>query len=130
MDTQTESRARQGHTAVALVVDLMFASRIRGTGTAAGVDVLILRDAGRLHATVCEERPKLVLVEVDPRLPGAADAIRSIKADPECAGVIVVGFAAHVHTDAMEAARAAGADRVMPRSAFVRELPQLLQNVL
>jgi hypothetical protein len=41
----------------------------------------------------------------------------------------VVAFAPHVAEELLAAAESAGADRVMTRGAFVRELPQLVRGV-
>jgi hypothetical protein len=40
--------------------------------------------------------------------------------------VNIIAFVSHVREDAIAAARSAGADRVLARSAFVRELNNLL----
>jgi len=40
----------------------------------------------------------------------------------------VVGFVSHVQTETIAAARAAGIDEVMARSAFVARLATLLEN--
>jgi hypothetical protein len=45
------------------------------------------------------------------------------------AGVPVIAFGAHVQGAALVAARAAGADRVLARSAFVNALPGLLREM-
>jgi hypothetical protein len=42
--------------------------------------------------------------------------------------VPVVGFFAHVQTELMQRARAAGFDEVLPRSAFVARLPDILRG--
>ena len=38
----------------------------------------------------------------------------------------MIAFVSHVRVDHAEAARAAGASRVLARSAFVKELPELV----
>jgi len=38
----------------------------------------------------------------------------------------IIGFLSHVQTDLAAAARAAGADEVLPRSAFSARLPEIL----
>jgi hypothetical protein len=48
--------------------------------------------------------------------------------DPALAAVPLVGFFSHVQTELRERALAAGFDRVLPRSAFVQQLPQILQG--
>jgi hypothetical protein len=40
----------------------------------------------------------------------------------------VIAFASHLDVDAIRAARDAGADRVLVRSAFVATLPDLLRG--
>ena len=60
---------------------------------------------------------------------GKTDPIRTIaaiKADPGLASTKAIGFASHVHTDLIFAARQAGIDDVMARSAFVTQLADIL----
>jgi CheY-like chemotaxis protein len=52
--------------------------------------------------------------------------IARLKSDPETATIPVIAFGSHVNAEALRAAREAGADRVLARSAFVRDLPALL----
>jgi CheY-like chemotaxis protein len=108
----------------AVAADMIFGSRIRGAAQLAGVEVRFARDAASLTQAAAGAR--LVLLDLDARwldIPGSIHALRS---DDATAAVEIVAFVSHVRTDAIEAARAAGADRVLARSAFVRELPALL----
>ena len=54
------------------------------------------------------------------------DAIAAIAGDPALSGVALVGFYSHVETERARDARAAGCRTVLPRSAFVRQLDDLL----
>ncbi len=45
-------------------------------------------------------------------------------------GVPFIAFGSHVDTLALEAARAAGCDPVLPRSKFTAELPELIRKYL
>ena len=49
-----------------------------------------------------------------------------MKADPTLSSIPTVGFVAHVDAVAIDAARRAGIDDVMARSAFAERLPQIL----
>lgn len=110
---------------VALVDDLMFLSRIREAARAAGVDVQNARSAEAL-VSAAREGASLVLVDADAeRLPWR-EAVAALRAVPELAALPVVAFLSHVRIDHAEAARAAGASRVLARSAFVKELPLLV----
>jgi hypothetical protein len=102
---------------VALVRDLMFASRITATAADVGVCVKLIRDPAKLAG---EPGRRLI---VDLNLDGAIAAAGAWR---QASGAEVVGFVSHVDTAAVEQARAAGVDRVLARSRFVEVLPALL----
>jgi hypothetical protein len=67
-----------------------------------------------------------VLVDLDSaRLP-VKDALAALRADAELSSIPTVGFFSHVHAERAREAQAAGCGRVLPRSAFVQQLPALL----
>lgn len=110
---------------VALAADMLFASRIRGAATAAGVNVRMARspdDAARAIAAGARR----LLLDLDLRGPDPVALIERLRADPATAGVEILAFVSHVREDRIAAARAAGATRVLARSAFVRDLPAIL----
>lgn len=110
---------------VALAADLLFAGRIRGTAQTAGTSVRIARS----HADVVDAvraGARLVLLDLDARAVDAPALIRTLRSGEDTRHAHIVAFVAHTRTDAIQAARDAGADRVLARSAFVRELPALL----
>jgi CheY-like chemotaxis protein len=110
---------------IALVDDLLFLSRIREAGRAAGIEVRSVRGASDLLAAA-RQQGRLVLVDADSeRLPWQA-ALSALRAEPALSALPVIAFVSHVRADLAEAARAAGASRVLARSAFVKELPELV----
>jgi hypothetical protein len=102
---------------IALVRDLIFASRVTATAAAAGTCVQLLRDPAKLAG---QAGRRLI---VDLNLDGAIEAAQAWKA---ASGGEVVGFVSHVDTATIDRARAAGVDRVLARSRFVELLPNLL----
>ena len=112
---------------IAIVSDMIFATRITGTAEKVGADCRIISNPTDLQATLKSENPGTVLVDMncDGILP--EEAIRTVKS--RCPNARVVAFFSHVQTELMERARAAGADDAWPRSAFVQRLPQLLEDV-
>lgn len=68
----------------------------------------------------------LLLVDLDAGWLDAPAVISELRRDPATAAVPIVAFSSHVQRDAMAAARAAGADEVLARSAFLHRLPGLL----
>jgi DNA-binding NarL/FixJ family response regulator len=105
---------------VALTADLMFAARIRGAAPSA----VAVQSLALLLERVGAET-WLVLVDLQAR--EAVEAVARVRAAAPSARV--VAFAPHVLEDLLAEAKAAGADRVMTRGAFVRELPQLVRRV-
>lgn len=103
----------------ALVPDLLFAARIRGAAPAART----VHSSDQL-AEVVGPGTRLVLVDLQAR--GAVDAIRMLREreDPPR----IVAYGPHVAGEVLTAARAAGADRVLARGAFVAELPSIVKE--
>ena len=111
---------------VAVVDDLMFLSRIREAAKRQGADVRAVRTAADA-AAACRAGAKVVVVDLDtPRLP-VMEAVAAIAGEAALAGVQLVGFYSHVETERAREARSAGCRTVLPRSAFVRQLDDLLR---
>lgn len=127
MNEPTDSGNRVG--ALALVADLIFASRIRGVAALVGAPVTTVGTPEALLQRARTETPQLILIDLDARAGDAAGLISELKQDPNLAQVRVIAFGSHLEREALQAARAAGADRVLARSAFVRELHSLLEGM-
>jgi hypothetical protein len=102
---------------LALVRDLIFASRITATASASNVTVQLIRDPADLG-----RRPGRRLL-VDLNLPGAIAAAAEWS---RATGGDVAGFVSHVDTATIAQARAAGIHKVLARSRFVEVLLSLL----
>jgi PleD family two-component response regulator len=111
---------------LALVADLMFSSKIRAAAGASGADVRFARTAEDAVAQARALPPSLVLLDLNAAPLAPVETIARFKADSALAGVRIVGFVSHVQSDIIAAARAAGIDEVLARSAFVSRLPELL----
>lgn len=111
--------------ALVLVVvdDLMFQSRIAEAARGTGVRLARVASA----AQVAEHAPAAagVLIDLDARRLPLADVLEALRSQ-RGAAVPVVGFYSHVDTARAAEAAGAGCQRVLPRSAFVRELPGIL----
>ena len=114
-------------TVIALVEDLLFLSRIREAARGAGVDVRPVRTTAAL-LEAARAGAALVLVDADSERLRGSEAIAALRAAPGAGELPVIAFFSHVHAERAEAARAAGASRVLARSAFVQELPGLLAS--
>lgn len=110
---------------VAWAADLVSGARIRGAAQQAGLELRLVRSAEELERAAREESPRLVIVDLEAR-GDPAGAIARLKAEPATVHLPVIAFSPHVKEDAIAAARAAGAERVLARGAFFRDLPHLL----
>jgi len=115
-------------TVVALVEDLLFLSKIRETAKAVGVTVNT-GDMRSCVASIAEARPQAILLDLNSRMLAAVDCVRALKADPATRQIPIVGFVSHVQSDLIAAARTAGCDLVLARSAFSQQLPDLLRKL-
>jgi hypothetical protein len=103
---------------LALVRDLLFASRITATAKAVNSTVRVIRDPARLAG----EPGRRLLVDLS--LPGALEAAAAWL---QAGGPEVVGFVSHVDADTARAAREAGLTQVLSRGAFTNQLAELVR---
>jgi len=109
---------------IAIVSDLIFTTRITGTAKKVGAKCEIVSNPSALQSALDADEPRAVLVDMNCDGISPEEAIRTVKSQfPDAR---VVAFFSHVQTEIGDQARAAGADDVWPRSAFVQRLPQVL----
>ncbi|HLL74423.1 MAG TPA: hypothetical protein VK421_04100 [Pyrinomonadaceae bacterium] len=115
---------------LAAVDDIFFAAKIRGTADALGVAYEPARDAAAAAESARSNPPSVVVADLHATRCDPFALAESFKRDPALVNVPLVGFFSHVQTELRERALAAGFDRVVPRSAFVQQLPQILRGDL
>lgn len=113
---------------VAAVDDLLFSSKIRTVGRQVGAELAFARTPDEILARVRADRPPLVVFDLNSTKSDPIATIAAIRADVTLTNVRVLAFASHVHVDLIRAARDAGADEVLPRSAFAARLPEILSG--
>lgn len=111
---------------LAAVDDLLFRSKIRTTAKQAGVDLTLVHSAAEIPAEARAKGPTLVIFDLNTDKGDPIATIAEMKKDPALAGIRTLGFVSHVETGLIRAARAAGADEVMPRSVFASQLADIL----
>lgn len=108
-----------------LIDDLFFRAKVEATARALDVAVDAATSAADLSARVAGDPDAVVLVDLNhPADPIAA--IRSLK--DGAPSPRVVAFGSHVDAERLKAARDAGADRVLARSAFTERLAEILRG--
>jgi DNA-binding NarL/FixJ family response regulator len=113
---------------LAAVDDLLFSSKIRTVARQVGATLAFARTPEEILQKVRAERPSLLLVDLNSAKADPIATISAIRSDQQLAGVRILGFASHVHVDVIRAAREAGADEVLPRSAFAVKLPEIIEG--
>lgn len=98
--------------------DLIFTSRITGTGKALGLDINSTSDIESLIQMAQAEQVTGALLDLD--FPGLNIKELMDKINGCCK---VMGYGSHVKVENLKSAREAGCDPVLPRSAFVEKLP-------
>ncbi len=111
-----------------VVDDLIFLSKIQETAHQVGVPLEVV-DPGKVEARIAEFDIHSMILDLNHRSGKAVEVARAVKANPATHHVQVMGFLSHVQSDLAAAARDAGCDVVLARSAFVQQLPQLLLSL-
>jgi CheY-like chemotaxis protein len=113
---------------LAVLDDLMFSSKIKTTAGQLGVTVTFARSADAAIAEMRKSAPSLVILDLNNARTNPLGIVASMKEDPALASIPTVGYASHVQTDVINAAREAGVGEVLARSAFTFQLADILRR--
>lgn len=113
---------------VAVVRDLFFAIRIRETLASRGyaVDVAKTPEAIDAALTGAGTPPALIIIDLAFAAIDPAASIARLKGEPTSAGIPILAFGSHLDHAARDAAKSAGADRVVANSKLAEALPDLV----
>jgi CheY-like chemotaxis protein len=113
---------------IAIVEDLMFTSKIKTAASQLGVQVVFARSKDAALDEMRKTAPTRVIVDLNSPRTDPLGIVAAMKRDPSLAATPTIGFVSHVRTDIIDAARQAGVDEVMPRSAFTARLAEILSR--
>ena len=111
---------------LALVDDLMFRSKIKSTAAAVGVEIAFAGSSATALASMRTTTPALVILDLNSPRTDPIGTVTAMKSDAGLASIPTLGYVSHVDAATIAAARAAGVDDVLARSAFVATLAELL----
>jgi CheY-like chemotaxis protein len=111
---------------VCVLDDLIFSIKIRTAAKSLGADVYFERSPDSVLPTVRDKRPALVIVDLNSARMRPIETIAALKRDPELKTIPVLGYVAHIDAATIAAAREAGIDQVLARSAFTARLGEIL----
>lgn len=121
------SIAEQKIQVLVLIRDLIFETKIRSTAQALGVVTACVRSCDELAGKLEKMDRPLVLVDLNLPDEEGLRAVAICKGHPSDPRTIA--FVSHVDQELAAKASTAGADSVLPRSAFARDLPEILGQV-
>jgi hypothetical protein len=104
---------------LAVVRDLMFASKISASAKSSGICIKLIRDPKLLP----NEPGTRVIVDLNQ--PGTIEAAVQWKASHSGP---VIGFVSHVDTEMIARAKAAGIDQIMSRGQFAQNIEKILSD--
>ena len=111
---------------IAAVEDLLFRSKISETASTLGIEATFPRNPRRLLEVMHESPPDLLILDLNSARFDPLTLLKDVRSDEATRDFPTVGFLSHVQKDLAVAAREAGCDRVVARSAFTKDLPQIL----
>jgi len=109
-----------------IVDDLIFSIKISTAAKALAAPVFFERMPDMVLPRIREKRPSLVIFDLNSAKLRPLEVIAQMKGDPTLSGIRTLGYVSHVQTDVIGAARRAGIDEVLARSAFSERLGQIL----
>lgn len=109
-----------------IVDDLIFSIKISTAAKALQAPVFFERSPEMVLPRIREKQPSLVIFDLNSSKLRPLDIVAQMKADPALKAIRTLGYVSHVQTDVIAAARAAGIDEVLARSAFSERLGQIL----
>ena len=112
---------------VAVLNDLLFTVKIQDAAKRAGFGCVFVKTQADAVAQA-KLQPTVMIIDLNANSFDALALIGTLKADPETRHVTLLGYVSHVQVELKEAAVQQGCDRVMARSAFVQNLPGLLEQ--
>jgi len=84
------------------------------------------RSPKKLLDALRESPPDLLILDLNSARFEPLTLLREVKTDEATREISTIGFLSHVQKDLAVAAREAGCDRIVARSAFTRDLPKIL----
>ncbi len=113
---------------VAVLNDLMFAVKIQEAAKRAGLEAVFVKSR-KEAIDLAGGDPAALILDLNYAAAGPLELISALKGDEKTKKIPLLGYVAHVQVDVRQAAQTRGCDVVVARSAFVQNLPELLQRV-
>lgn len=113
--------------------DLMFSASIREAGQSPGAVLEFIGSAEKFDEALNHFQAVLFLLDLHhPKMGGAAssDLIKKLRSSPRNKGAYAIAWGKHTEPELLKNAEKAGFDKAMPRSAFVKEMPEIVRRAV
>jgi len=111
-----------------IISDLIFRSKIDDAARRAGVPLRVAKTVEQLDRHLGSATPAVVLIDLEMQELQTPVVLDRLRANAASARIPVIGFAGHTNVEVIHAARADGV-QVMARSAFVAQLPAMMERI-
>ena len=105
----------------------MFTVKIQEAAKRAGLDAVFVK-AKQDALAKAKEGPVALILDLNDAGTAPLELISVLKGDPATQSIPLLGYVSHVQVDLRQAAQDRGCDLVVARSAFVQNLPALLER--
>ena len=115
--------------ALLVVGDVFFSAKLRDTLKHLGMGAKSARTEAEVATVLGAGLPRLVIVDLTIKSLAAPALVAQLKADEATRSVPIIAFAGHVFAEALGAAAAAGADRVVTNGQIAGNLPAIIADL-
>ena len=115
------------HTILVVVDDLFFSAKIGETIRQLGGLPRFAADASEIPVESEDGPPAAIIVDLDLSSTDAVGLISHLKAGEATRDVPMMAYGRHTRPEAFVRAREAGCERAVPRSEFVKRLPEFVE---
>ncbi len=118
------------HTVLVVVDDLFFSSKIGETIRQLGGTPVFAAEAGEFPDDLDRRPPSAIIVDLDLSRTDAIDLVTALRSGGTTRNVPMLAYGRHTRPEAFARARESGCERAVPRSEFVKRLPEFVETCL
>jgi CheY-like chemotaxis protein len=112
---------------LAVLDDLFFTVKINEAAKRAGVPVEFVKTA-KDALDKAQAHPPLIILDLNCTALDPVKLIEDLKSSAALKEIPLISYVSHVQAELIQKAREAGCDQVLARSAFSKDLPQILNR--
>ena len=123
-----EIKKHAQRTVLALIEDMFFAAKLRAVAAELQIELHLASDGSKFFWTRESVSPDLIICDLHNARTDPFEFVSRVKRDERLCRVPLIGFFSHVNIELQRRALNEGYDKVLPRSAFTKQLPQILRG--